>query len=68
MNPGGQLEDSSLHCHSKITDLLHKFGICVPLSRKPKGRGKPRARKKENERGEGDGGSLILFNKAITRS
>jgi hypothetical protein len=33
MNPGGQLEDSGLHSHSKIIGLLYKFRICGPLSR-----------------------------------
>jgi hypothetical protein len=44
------------------------FGICGPLSKKPKGRGKPRVRMKENEKVEGDWGTLILFNRAITES
>jgi hypothetical protein len=39
----------------------------VDLSHKnPKGRGKLRKEERKKERGEGDGGSLILFNRAIT--
>jgi hypothetical protein len=34
----------------------------------PKGRGKLGRKKGKNKRGEGDGGSLILFNRAITQS
>jgi hypothetical protein len=39
-NPRGQPEDSGLHSHSKITGLLHKFGICGPVSRILRGGGK----------------------------
>jgi hypothetical protein len=46
MNSGGQLEDSGLYFHSKITDLLHKFEIFGPLSRNLRGGRKPRARRK----------------------
>jgi hypothetical protein len=67
MNSGGQLEDSALHSHSKISGLLHKFEICGPLSRNLR-EGENLWWNKENERGEGDRSSLILFNRAITES
>jgi hypothetical protein len=47
-------------------EFLHKSpNLWTSLSRTLRGE-KTREGRKENERGEGDGGSLILFNRAIT--
>jgi hypothetical protein len=62
MSPGGQLEFSGLHSHSKIICLLHKFEICGSLSRNIREGGKPReVRSKMKEVRE----IGALFNRAI---
>jgi len=69
-NSGGHEDDSDLHSHTKIPENNHEFFQYMNLSlSSAKGRRKPSLKgKTKNGRGEGDGGSLILFNRAITHS
>jgi hypothetical protein len=56
-----------LHSRNNLW-FLHKSSICGPLSQETLREGKLGKEERENERGEGDGGFLILFNRAITQS
>jgi hypothetical protein len=69
-NPGGHKEDSRPPFPLKILVLTQITRISGPFSHKHLRGGKTLTRMKENANGggEGDGGSLILFNRAITQS
>jgi hypothetical protein len=69
-NPGGHKEDSGPPFPLEILVLTQITRITGPLSHKHLRGGETLTRMKENanEGGEGDGGSLILFKRAITQS
>jgi hypothetical protein len=69
-NPGGHKEDSGPPFLLEFLVLTLNTWIIVPLSHKNLRGGKTLTRMKENANGGGerDGGSLILFNRAITQS
>jgi hypothetical protein len=69
-NPGGHKEDSGPPFPLEFLFLTLNTWITGPLSHKKLRGGKTLTRMKENTNGggEGDGGSLILFNRAITQS
>jgi hypothetical protein len=69
-NLGGHKEDSGPSFSLEILVLTQIIRISGSLSHKQLRGGKTLTRMKENANrgGEGDGGSLILFNRAITQS
>jgi hypothetical protein len=69
-NLGGHKKDSGPPFSLEILVLTQITRISGPLSHKHLRGGKTLTRIKENTNGggEGDGGSLILFNRAITQS
>jgi hypothetical protein len=67
-NPGGHEVVRATIPTAKSWVLIQISQFVDPSHKNPKGRGKLGRKKGKNKRGEGDGGSLILFNRAITQS